>query len=911
MGDGAMKLEEQIKFLKEKKLVHKRWYLENYPDVAIIKMDHVEHYVKYGALLGRNPSKFFDTKFYLATYPDVQRSGMNPLVHYAKHGQQEGRLKTPLKANQKGGAQRKVAILRRKMQSLGFTKQPLIDLQYEVEHSKNPYMVALAAKELALHFMRQKTEDGYRKCLEMLGKCRIFKGDEKFLGPLFVIEALCLFFLGRKKEGQDMYGRVQAEGLIGPDFLLAYSNFFKNEEKKIRYINQALDLFGIPHISLIENSELPRYDRLDSTDDFSTNALNDGPLITVLVAAYNAENTIQTTLAALRKQSWRNLEILVLDDCSTDNTCKVVEDYCCRDSRIRLLRMSENGGAYVARNVGLRAARGEYVTIHDADDWSHPQKIALQAQFLLDHPDVIGCTSQQARANSDLEFTRWTGGGVFLITNTSSFMFRKRPVLEEQGGWDTVRFAADNELVRRIQAFYGEASVIHLKTGPLSFQRDSDSSVVAHEIFGINGLPSGIRLEYLEAQLYYHRKGVEGGRLNYGNSSGRAFPAPVMMLPDRDKRKDEHKHFDVIIASDFRMQGGSTHSNLEEILAHKKLGIRTGLIQMYRYDFDARPERMMIDDVREQVDGDSVSVLTYGQEVSCDLLIVRYPPVLQHHQMYVPKVHAKNIKVIVNQPPMSDYTENGVVRYKLKDCAENIQTYFGQPAVWHPIGPVVREVLLDRHAEELPYIELSDDDWLNIIDLSDWSRPAPRENLHDPVMRIGRHSRDNFVKWPASKSDLLNIYPERSDVEIHVLGGATAVSDVVGYIPKNWVVHEFGSMAPRDFLADVDVFVYFAHPDWVESFGRTMIEAMAVGVPVVVPDIYKNLFEDAAIYATPDNAYQMARALYDDKERYMRQVEYAKKYVQRKFGYEMHFNRLSKLGVSKTAVSRGDSAHAY
>ena len=57
--------------------------------------------------------------------------------------------------------------------------------------------------------------------------------------------------------------------------------------------------------------------------------------------------------------------------------------------------MPKNNGAYIARNYGLDIAKGEFVTIHDADDWSHPSKIETQVEFLIKNKDVIGCTSRQ------------------------------------------------------------------------------------------------------------------------------------------------------------------------------------------------------------------------------------------------------------------------------------------------------------------------------------------------------------------------------------------------------------------------------------------------------------------------------------------------------------------------------------
>src|SRR5690606_9321617 len=124
--------------------------------------------------------------------------------------------------------------------------------------------------------------------------------------------------------------------------------------------------------------------------------------------------------------------------------------------------------------------------------------------------------------------------------------------------------------------------------------------------------------------------------------------------------------------------------------------------------------------------------------------------------------------------------------------------------------------------------------------LTGWDCGSRKRRPFDRL-RIGRHSRDHFAKWPATANDILAAYPASEDIEVHVLGGAEAPASLIGGVPSNWTVHPFGALHPKDFLSEIDIFVYFTHPDWVESFGRTIIEAMAVGVPVILPEVYRPL----------------------------------------------------------------------
>lgn len=100
-------------------------------------------------------------------------------------------------------------------------------------------------------------------------------------------------------------------------------------------------------------------------------------LISVVIPAYNAEETIDETLLSVRGQSWRELEIIVVDDGSTDRTCEVVDRHAAADPRVRLLRQA-NAGVASARNAGWQGACSDLIAFIDADDLWSPGKLARQ-----------------------------------------------------------------------------------------------------------------------------------------------------------------------------------------------------------------------------------------------------------------------------------------------------------------------------------------------------------------------------------------------------------------------------------------------------------------------------------------------------------------------------------------------------
>ncbi|MCC6002056.1 MAG: glycosyltransferase [Pararhodobacter sp.] len=888
-----MDFSKQVSMLRASGEVHTGWYERTYPDVVVSGLHPAEHYLRFGAMLGRRPRRGFDTTYYLNTYPDVAESGLNPLVHYILHGKQEGRRTQAPKDVSDQNPEGRVELVRHKLLSLGMSFRAKAELADIVRKSSKDAERGAAAQELACWAMRARTRKGYTEALEHIELARGLTPDPRRQTQLVTLALLCHLHLKQPDEAQAFFHRAASEGLAAPDVMLAWTNFFVAPEDRLARMNLVLSDFGIPELALLPDDSLPPYDRLTGAEALPP--VIDGPKVSVLVAAFNAAETLPTALRALGEQTWRNLEIFVLDDCSTDDTAAVAERFAAMDPRIRLVRMARNAGAYVARNEGLDLATGDFVTLHDADDWAHPLRIETQVRHMQEHEEVIGCTTQQARVDGALGFTRWTGAGHFIIPNTSSFLFRRAPMREHLGYWDTARFSSDQELIRRMKRQFGRKAVVDLASGPLAFQRDSGSSIVADDALGINGFLFGARKEYHDAQQHHH---ASGASLKYGKDPAqRPFPAPAIMHALRAPQGTP-RHFPVVIASDFRMDGGSIESCIQEIRAARAAGHRVGLIELYRYDLGDRTRRSMAPQVRALVDGDSVEVLTYGEQVRCDLLVVRYPPVLQNRATYLPAVEANSIKVVVNQPPVSDYSSKGVVRYTLERCAANLRHYFGKDAVWHPNGPMVREALVTHHADQLKHIELSPDNWDNIIHLPEWQR-GPRQRGPEDRLRIGRHTRDADVKWPATAEDIAALYPDSDEIEVHVLGGAETPARILGYRPRNWVVHSFNAISPKDFLKELDVFVFFAHPDWVESFPRVVLEAMAVGVPVILPESHRPLFGDRALYATPQTALDVARRLHADPVAYDAQVRRAWDYLEAHYSYAMHARRLHAAGVGR------------
>lgn len=108
------------------------------------------------------------------------------------------------------------------------------------------------------------------------------------------------------------------------------------------------------------------------------------PVVSIVTPVYNVEKFITETMDCVRAQSFADWELLLVEDCGTDNTVSVIREYLEKtgDARIRLICQEQNGGAARARNRGVREAAGRFITYIDADDLWEPEKLEHQLKFM-------------------------------------------------------------------------------------------------------------------------------------------------------------------------------------------------------------------------------------------------------------------------------------------------------------------------------------------------------------------------------------------------------------------------------------------------------------------------------------------------------------------------------------------------
>ncbi|HCD9685846.1 TPA: glycosyltransferase family 2 protein [Acinetobacter baumannii] len=117
------------------------------------------------------------------------------------------------------------------------------------------------------------------------------------------------------------------------------------------------------------------------------------PLISVLIPVYNVEAFVKEAVFSICNQTYKNIEIIVVDDCSTDNTYNIVAELAMIDPRIRLYKNDKNLKIVKTLNFALEQAKGEFIARMDGDDISTPERLEKQLEFLLKNPQyyLVGC----------------------------------------------------------------------------------------------------------------------------------------------------------------------------------------------------------------------------------------------------------------------------------------------------------------------------------------------------------------------------------------------------------------------------------------------------------------------------------------------------------------------------------------
>jgi len=125
--------------------------------------------------------------------------------------------------------------------------------------------------------------------------------------------------------------------------------------------------------------------------------------VSVIIPAYQSSKTIERAIISVQRQDYKNLEIIIVDNGSTDNIQEIANSFASKDNRIKMIRLEENKRPAGGRNAGVKEARGDYIAFLDSDDEWLPQKIDYQVPLLQNQPDIGLVMTDSYLVNTTLE----------------------------------------------------------------------------------------------------------------------------------------------------------------------------------------------------------------------------------------------------------------------------------------------------------------------------------------------------------------------------------------------------------------------------------------------------------------------------------------------------------------------------
>jgi len=389
------------------------------------------------------------------------------------------------------------------------------------------------------------------------------------------------------------------------------------------------------------------------------------------MSAYRPNDDTLHAVRSIIDQTWREWELLVMDDASGPEFDDIFARIEALDDRVTVVRATQNAGTYVRRNEAIERATGEFVTMQDSDDWSHPRRLELQVQHLLAHPSVPANLSSALRVTSDLLFTQ--GRGLYLRLSEPSLLFRRELVVGRIGYFDSTRKSADSEYRIRIGEAFG-AEVPHLITrGPLMLMRFDTASLSGSDL--ADGWTHPARVAYRSAYKRWS-SATSTPHLPFPLEQ-RPYSAPTRITgqdPDRGR-------VDTLIVADVRSGGPfekSAGSLRTLVKAEHAAGRTTAILHAPGFLHSAQ-EKPWSEEYHALIDdGLALEVFALGETVRASTVVVWGPDAL----LGVPERHGITADevVLVAHP-----TERGAI--VVPDYAEQLcRERFGHVPRRVPVG---------------------------------------------------------------------------------------------------------------------------------------------------------------------------------------------------------------------------------
>lgn len=407
-----------------------------------------------------------------------------------------------------------------------------------------------------------------------------------------------------------------------------------------------------------------------------------GPLVSVVMTAYNPPMSIRRAVDSVLRQSWRNLQLVIVDDHSDAPHASAIAACAALDPRVSVTRLPVNGGTYAARNIGIALSAGTLITFHDADDWSHPQKIEKQVNCLM-AGDHLACTSDWTRATTDLEFRLFSGSGRLSYENLSSFMIRRDPAMAMLGGFDEVRNGADTEARHRLEAV-SNRPVARVEGPPLSIGLLHASSLTSESI--TPGWFSPQRIRYRAGWRRWHQEVHRGAADPRLPQEPRPFAVPVALRPDRATAPAEPTP-DRVLLGDFRYDTPATRAAIDQARRWSADGHAVGFCQVGVMQQGRIQREWLSDAAQDLVSAGIVARLGLADVGRVSLLLVADAATFDLPPFVRSGLEADALVVRADAWSLGAVPDRAVA---LRRRAAHLEQAFARPVRWLACGGVTR-----------------------------------------------------------------------------------------------------------------------------------------------------------------------------------------------------------------------------
>ncbi|NDK33180.1 glycosyltransferase [Nesterenkonia haasae] len=591
-----------------------------------------------------------------------------------------------------------------------------------------------------------------------------------------------------------------------------------------------------------------------------------GPLVTVIMTSFKPEREdfIQSARSILQ-QTWTNLELIIVDDCSPAEFASVLDEAEALDPRVRVIRLEVNGGTYVARNVGITHAQGEFITGQDADDWSHPQRIQTQVNHLIRNPNRPG--NQVYTVNMTEDLVRIRRGYSPFIPSAPTLMVRTE-IMRELGGYLPARKAADNEMRDRVSAY--SSSDVYQIPEPLIFMRILPESLSRADFRA--GWQHPARRAFWSSYKTWHSTATAEQLRSESHHAGSMYVPTRFTTPPEDPVR-----LDVVFAADWCELGESQALALEEIRLLREAGYTVGVMHIENALHLAEFSRMYIQPVQQLISsGDVTSVLADEDFHHVGVVMIRTPELMEFIPDQGVSFTVDSAFMLADKRPWdnSDFT----VHYIPENCARNAHAFFGVRPQWVSRS----QLLLENLQTHIPDDEMWPTIHITALTPEAWRarRTGPR-NVR-PVM--GRWAGDRENLWPESHETIAQIWPIDGTADVRLYGDPSAVLRVLGAkrLPPAWLSFRQHEISRLTYYRSLDFLVQFGRAAPNPHSDLSILEALATGCIAVLSPDYEHVYGDAAVYAEPQEVREKLQQLVSDRDMYLEQsrrgIEFASTY---------------------------------